>query len=91
MARKHYQLPYDDELDHDIVAFLAKLDTLTKDRKAEIMRSAVRLYMDYMGEKPRLYFPQVNFGQAPTATPVEQPKPEKKKKKRPGFTGAEFN
>lgn len=90
MARKHYQLPYDDELDHDIVAFLAKLDTLTKDRKAEIMRSAVRLYMDYMGEKPRLYFPQVSFGEA-GEIPVAKPKKENKKRKRPAFKGDEFN
>jgi len=90
MARKIYQLSYDDELDHDIVALFEKLDKLPKDRKSEAVRSALRMYADYIGESPRLYFPQVNFGQAPTAMPVEQPKLEKKKKKRPNFSGDDF-
>ena len=90
MARKIYQLSYDDELDHDIVALFEKLDKLPKDRKSEAVRSALRMYADYIGDSPRLYFPQVNFGQVPL-TPIESPNPEKKKKKRPGFTGAEFN
>jgi hypothetical protein len=92
VARKYYQMPYDDELDLDIVALFEKLDKLPKDRKAEAVRSALRLYMDYIGEKPRLYFPMASFGEgvAPVVTQQAPVAEKKRKRKRPGFTGDEF-
>ncbi|PFW61565.1 hypothetical protein [Bacillus sp. AFS075034] len=67
MANKTYLLSYDDVLDKDIKLWL---DSLPRNRKAEMVRTAIRQYMH-------------TSGTAPIVTPVVEVKEELKKKKRP--------
>lgn len=51
MADKVYQLPYDDVIDKDISDWLK---SLPRSRKAEIVRNALRFYMQSSGEAPAI-------------------------------------
>lgn len=49
MADRVYQLSYDTELDKDIHSWLEKLP---RSRKAELVRNAIRFYLQATGETP---------------------------------------
>jgi hypothetical protein len=56
MSRKYYQMPYDETIDADIVKWM---ESLPKDRKAEMVRTAIRYYMAATGDNPRVFIPEV--------------------------------
>ncbi|HDR7998330.1 TPA: hypothetical protein QCY50_004955 [Bacillus cereus] len=67
MANKTYLLSYDDVLDKDIKLWL---ESLPRNRKAEMVRTAIRQFMH-------------TSGTAPVIAPVVEKKEESKQKKRP--------
>ncbi|SFD39828.1 hypothetical protein SAMN04488168_1375 [Bacillus sp. 491mf] len=67
MANKTYLLSYDDVLDKDIKLWL---ESLPRNRKAEMVRTAIRQYIH-------------TSGTAPIVAQVIETKEEPKKKKRP--------
>ncbi|MGI0534926.1 hypothetical protein KFD70_21790 [Bacillus pfraonensis] len=69
MANKTYLLSYDDVLDKDIKLWL---ESLPRNRKAEMVRTAIRQYMHTSGTAPVI-----------AIAPVVEKKEEPKEKKRP--------
>lgn len=71
MANNIYQLKYDDVIDKDIHDWL---NDLPSNRKAEMVRHALRYYLTYNGKEmtPRL---------SPPIVQKEEPKPERKRPK----------
>lgn len=75
MANKTYLLSYDDVLDKDIKLWL---ESLPRNRKAEMVRTAIRQYMH-------------TSGTAPVIVPVFETKEEPKQRKRPKLNrGGDF-
>jgi hypothetical protein len=70
-TEKVYQFPYDTILDADINDWL---ESLPRSRKAEMVRNAIRFYLQSKG---------ISNNPMPII-PVTQTIPEEKKKKRPG-------
>jgi hypothetical protein len=72
MVNKIYQLQYDDEFDKDIHEYI---ENLPRNRKAEMVRHAIRYYLNYHGKEL-----------VPVLTPpVEVVKENNKEKKRPAL------
>ncbi|HHT7137869.1 hypothetical protein ACS2BQ_27345 [Bacillus cereus group sp. BceL306] len=75
MANKTYLLSYDDVLDKDIKLWL---ESLPRNRKAEMVRTAIRQFMH-------------TSGTAPVIAPIVEKKEEPKQKKRPKLNrGGDF-
>jgi len=49
-------MPYDETIDADIVKWM---ESLPKDRKAEMVRTAIRYYMAATGDNPRVFIPEI--------------------------------
>lgn len=61
MAKMVYKLPYDDEVDSDIHAFI---NSLPRTKKAEIMRHAIRFYMANLDEGELIKMPTTSGSKA---------------------------
>lgn len=80
MANKIYQLPYDDIVDKDIHEWLGKLP---RNRKAEMVRNAIRFYISCGGNSKSILAP----GLVPqSVVPKKQEIEEKIQKKRPNLS-----
>lgn len=69
MARKYWQLPYDESLDADIVQWL---ESMPRDRKWEMVRTAMRYYMAATAESQTPYIPVIAPPPVRTENKVEE-------------------
>lgn len=81
----HYKLPIDTEVDADIVAWINKF---SRNKKGEMVRHAIRYYMNVLEEGETIKFPSVSNHQQVRIVadkPVTQSEQNKKERKRPSF------
>lgn len=77
MANKIYQLQYDDDIDADIHDFI---EQFPRNRKAEMVRHAIRYYLSYYGKEI-----------VPTFTPpMEKKRPEGQRERPTMDIGGNF-
>lgn len=55
MSLTHYKLPLDEQFDKDIIDWINKF---SRNKKGEMVRHAVRYYMEQSGEGESIKFPQ---------------------------------
>lgn len=84
MADKVYQLPYDDEIDKDISDWL---NSLPRSRKAELVRNAIRFYLQSTNKEMIIAVNPASALNVPIEQEIQSPEP----KKRPNLpTDGEF-
>ena len=66
MAQSHYKLPLDDELDKDIKDWI---DTFPRNKKGEVVRHAIRYYMEKLNESDGKVFLAVKSDNAEVVVP----------------------
>lgn len=84
MATKHYKLPYDAELDKDIIDWI---NDKPRNRKGEEVRNAIRLYMALEKEGKQVNIPgKINILKTDQGeNQHSQSERNKKERKKPSF------
>lgn len=78
MGEKIYKLPLDEVVDSDLLSWI---NGFPRNKKAEVVRHALRFYKSQLKEGETFIMPAVAFSQNPVpAESTAEPKPEKKQR-----------